>query len=129
MSKPTRSENAVDRAVQMVGGPSKAGRLCDVSYWAIYAWRTQGGIPDSRACIILSRATGIPFEELAGMPAVGGETPDPTMLDTSGRTLTAGVRRQGRTERRAEASASARKAKPSKNRGVFKVVADLDQAA
>jgi len=62
-------KNAVERAVQAVGGPTQASHICDVSVWAIRIWRKTGIVPDTRAAILLSEATDgdISVRELAGL--------------------------------------------------------------
>ena len=62
-------KNAVERAVQAVGGPTQASHICDVSVWAIRLWRKNGIVPDTRSAIRLSEATDgqISVRELAGL--------------------------------------------------------------
>jgi hypothetical protein len=76
---PKRPEdfNPVAEAVRMVGGLTKAAHLCEVSFHAVYKWRRDRKIPNSRAVFVLSEATGgrITARELAGFTAdfPGGE--------------------------------------------------------
>jgi hypothetical protein len=58
-----RKENAVGRAVSLVGGPTKAARICRVSNSAIHNWIESGSIGLLRHALRLSKASGIPIEE------------------------------------------------------------------
>lgn len=58
--------NAVEDAVQAVGGPSEASHICHVSAATIYAWRKQGYVSDGLAAVKLAKASGIPVEDLVG---------------------------------------------------------------
>lgn len=73
-------DNPVERAVQMVGGPTEASILLHVSVAALYKWRKLGMVPDARAAVLLSRATNgqIGIVELAGFAVVEGGAPEPT---------------------------------------------------
>jgi len=106
-------KNAVERAVQAVGGPTQASHICDVSIWAIRLWRKNGIVPDTRSAIRLSEATDgqITVRELAGLengdggpqqrgrrfPVKGGKItvtypvsrPDPAVAPTSAASLAA----------------------------------------
>jgi DNA-binding transcriptional regulator YdaS (Cro superfamily) len=59
-------ENAVARAVALVGGPTRAARLCDVSNAAVHYWIKSGKVHLLRHALRLSRASGIPIEEFVG---------------------------------------------------------------
>ncbi len=59
-------ENAVARAVAVVGGPTKAARLCRVSNTAVHYWLQSGSVGLLRHALRLSKASGIPIEEFAG---------------------------------------------------------------
>jgi DNA-binding transcriptional regulator YdaS (Cro superfamily) len=61
-----RGDNAVADAVSVVGGPTKAARICGVSNAAIHLWITRGVIPFLKHALRLSRASGIPIEEFVG---------------------------------------------------------------
>ncbi len=61
-----RGENAVQRAVAAVGGPTKAARVCGVSNSAVHKWINQGSITLLRYALALSRASGVPIEEFVG---------------------------------------------------------------
>lgn len=71
---PVDAPNAVQLAVDRVGGPSQASHICEVSYAAIYKWRRAGICPDSRSAVLLSEATGgqITVRQLAGLDPVDG---------------------------------------------------------
>ena len=60
-----RGENAVEYAVRLVGGKTKASHICDSCYVTVYRWCKQGRIPDGSAAAALSKATGVPVAELA----------------------------------------------------------------
>jgi hypothetical protein len=66
MKRRKRKENAVARAVLMVGGPTKAARICRVSNSAVHNWIESGSIGLLRHALRLSRASGIPIEEFVG---------------------------------------------------------------
>jgi DNA-binding transcriptional regulator YdaS (Cro superfamily) len=61
-----RGENAVGRAVRIIGGPTKAATLCGVSNTAIHDWINKGSVSLLKHALRLSRASGIPVEEFAG---------------------------------------------------------------
>jgi hypothetical protein len=67
-----RHGNAVAQAVAAVGGPTKAAGICQVSNAAIHLWMQRGSVPFLRHALRLSRASGIPIEELAGDEDAGG---------------------------------------------------------
>lgn len=69
--------NAVSLAVRKVGGPTQASFICQCSAAAIYKWRKLGFVYDSRAAVRLSRASGIPIEQLAGLELVDGGNDGP----------------------------------------------------
>lgn len=73
--------NAVDRAVQLVGGPTQASFICRCSAASIYKWRQLGFVYDSRAAVRLARASGVPVEQLAGLAETeGGGTDGPAPM-------------------------------------------------
>jgi hypothetical protein len=59
------SENSVARAVALVGGPTKAARLCKVSNTAVHYWIQSGSVGLLRHALRLSRVSGIPIEQFA----------------------------------------------------------------
>ena len=59
-------ENPVARAVAVVGGPTKAARLCGVSNAAVHRWIRSGSVILLRHGLRLSKASGIPIEEFVG---------------------------------------------------------------
>ena len=61
-----RQDNAVARAVSIVGGPTKAARICRVSNAAIHKWLQRGRISLLVHALRLSRASGVPIEEFVG---------------------------------------------------------------
>lgn len=58
-----RGENVVARAVELIGGPTKAATLCGVSNTAIHDWINKGHVSFLKHALRLSRASGIPIEE------------------------------------------------------------------
>jgi DNA-binding transcriptional regulator YdaS (Cro superfamily) len=58
-----RDNNAVARAVALVGGPTKAARICGVSNAAVHKWIQIGEISYLRSALRLSRASGVPIEQ------------------------------------------------------------------
>lgn len=64
--KRKREENAVARAVAVVGGPTKAARLCGVSNAAVHYWMHSGSVRLLRHALRLSQASGIPIEQFVG---------------------------------------------------------------
>ena len=58
--------NAVARAVAVVGGPTKAARLCEVSNAAVHRWIRSGSVILLRHALRLSQASGIPIEQFVG---------------------------------------------------------------
>ena len=61
-----RDENVVARAVRLIGGPTKAATLCEVSNTAIHDWIHKGHVSLLRHALRLSRASGIAIEEFVG---------------------------------------------------------------
>ncbi len=61
-----KKNNAVERAVSAVGGPTKAARICLVSNTAIHKWIRRGSVSLLKHALRLSRASGIPIEEFVG---------------------------------------------------------------
>ena len=59
-------ENAVARAVALVGGPTKAARICGVSNSAVHYWIQSRSVGLLRHAVRLSRASGIPVEQFVG---------------------------------------------------------------
>jgi DNA-binding transcriptional regulator YdaS (Cro superfamily) len=59
-------ENAVARAVRLVGGPTRAARLCGVSNAAVHRWIQSGRVILLRHALRLSKASNIPIEEFVG---------------------------------------------------------------
>jgi hypothetical protein len=70
-------QNAVEQAIQAVGGPTKASYVCRVSVGAIWKWRQQGRVSDGRAAVLLSQASGVPVEALVGLEVVSGNGDEP----------------------------------------------------
>jgi hypothetical protein len=68
MKRPKRKkeENPVARAVELVGGPTKAARLCGVSNAAVHYWIQSGSVRLLRHALHLSRASGVPIEQFVG---------------------------------------------------------------
>jgi DNA-binding transcriptional regulator YdaS (Cro superfamily) len=65
MKRRTRraEQNAVARAVAVVGGPTKAARLCGVSNAAVHRWIRSGSVILLRHALRLSKASGVPIEQ------------------------------------------------------------------
>jgi len=61
-----KKNNAVERAVSAVGGPTKAAGICRVSNTAIHKWIRRGSVSLLKHALRLSRASGIPIEEFVG---------------------------------------------------------------
>jgi len=59
-------QNSVARAVAIVGGPTKAARLCGVSNAAVHRWIRSGNVILLRHALRLSQASGIPMEQFVG---------------------------------------------------------------
>jgi hypothetical protein len=64
-------KNPVGRAIEIVGGPTKASFITQFSAAQIYNWRDQGYVKDGKAAVLLARASGVPVEELVGLEATG----------------------------------------------------------
>ena len=60
------SDNSVTNAIDVVGGPTRAARICGVSNAAIHQWIKRGSVPLLKHALRLSRASGIPIEKFAG---------------------------------------------------------------
>lgn len=58
--------NAVARAIALVGGPTKAARICRVSNSAVHNWIKSGHVGLLRHALRLSRASGVPVEQFVG---------------------------------------------------------------
>lgn len=76
-------DNPVTTAVDVVGGPTQASFICRVSAAAIYKWRKEGWVQDSRAAVLLARATqekGTPISvaALAGLEVHNGNGTSPS---------------------------------------------------
>jgi hypothetical protein len=69
-------DNPVRRAVELVGGPSKAARACRVTPAAIYRWYDEGHVARTKYAVRLARAAGIDVSEIADLDA--DERPDGT---------------------------------------------------
>lgn len=74
--------NPVIEAVRIVGGPTKASWVCQVSAAAVYRWYKLGYVPDTRAAVRLADATkeaGTPISiaALAGLDVIEGGQPAP----------------------------------------------------
>jgi len=61
-----KKDNAVERAVSAVGGPTKAAGICRVSNTAVHKWIRRGSVTLLKHALRLSRASGIPIEEFVG---------------------------------------------------------------
>lgn len=66
MKRRKSKENVVARAIALVGGPTKAARLCRVSNSAVHSWIQSGRVGLLRHAARLSRASGIPIEQFVG---------------------------------------------------------------
>jgi DNA-binding transcriptional regulator YdaS (Cro superfamily) len=68
MKRRTRraEQNAVARAVAVVGGPTKAARLCGVSNAAVHRWIRSGSVILLRHALRLSKASSVPIEQFVG---------------------------------------------------------------
>jgi len=64
--KGKQEANAVARAIAVVGGPTKAARLCGVSNAAVHRWIRSGSVTLLRHALRLSKASGVPIEEFVG---------------------------------------------------------------
>jgi DNA-binding transcriptional regulator YdaS (Cro superfamily) len=60
------TQNAVARAVALVGGPTKAARICRVSNSAVHNWIQSRSVGLLRHALRLSRASGVPIEKFVG---------------------------------------------------------------
>ena len=58
-----KGENAVARAVALLGGPTKAARICAVSNSAVHYWIQSGSVGLLRHALRLSQASGVPIEQ------------------------------------------------------------------
>jgi DNA-binding transcriptional regulator YdaS (Cro superfamily) len=63
LARAKHGQNAVERAVLAVGGPTKAARICGVSNAAVHKWIQRGSISLLRNALRLSRASGVSIEE------------------------------------------------------------------
>jgi len=72
------AKNAVEEAIQAVGGPTKASYVCRVSVGAIWKWRQTGRVSDGRAAVLLSEESGVPVKALVGLEVVSGNGDEPT---------------------------------------------------
>jgi len=72
------AKNAVEEAIQLAGGPTKASYVCRVSVGAIWKWRQTGRVSDGRAAVLLSEETGVPVKALVGLEVIGGNGDEPT---------------------------------------------------
>jgi hypothetical protein len=69
--------NAVEEAIQAVGGPTKASYVCQVSVGAIWKWRQNKRVSDGRAAVLLADASGVPVEALVGLVVLNGTGDEP----------------------------------------------------
>jgi DNA-binding transcriptional regulator YdaS (Cro superfamily) len=60
------NQNAVARAVALLGGPTKTARVCGVSNSAVHYWIQSRSVGLLRHALRLSRASGIPIEQFVG---------------------------------------------------------------
>ena len=58
-------KTTVARAVEAVGGPTKAAAICGVSNTAIHNWLRKGRVTSLRSALKLAERSGIPIEEFA----------------------------------------------------------------
>jgi hypothetical protein len=75
-------ETPVSRAVDIVGGPTEASFITRASAATIYKWRKEGYVADSRAAVLLARATQekgqpVSIAALAGLELVNGNGGEP----------------------------------------------------
>lgn len=63
----TKAANAVEQAVEMLGGPTKASHVALVSAGSIHYWCKQGRVYDGAAAVRLADATGIDVRALVGL--------------------------------------------------------------
>src|SRR5262249_31307574 len=73
--------NAVERAIQALGGPTPASYVCRVSVNAIWHWRKMGRVRHAEGLVRLWRAAvaaglDVTIDELAGLPCGNGENAD-----------------------------------------------------
>lgn len=63
-----RSENPVERAVWIIGGPGATAKLCDVSWFTVRKWRKAGQVKNARCAVLMSDATNnkVTVRQLAG---------------------------------------------------------------
>ena len=61
-----KTDNAVARAVAILGGPTKAAGICKVSNAAIHKWINRRSVTLLKHALRLSRASGVPIEEFVG---------------------------------------------------------------
>jgi hypothetical protein len=61
-----KGESAVARAVAILGGPTKAARICRVSNAAVHKWINRRSVPLLKHALLLSKASEIPIEEFVG---------------------------------------------------------------
>lgn len=108
METAKRDPTAVERAVEAVGGPTKAAHACGVSNAAIYQWFDLGHVPRSRYAVLLAEASGVPVRELAGLPPLRDPDGLPTVGERTGssRTATGTLEANGEDDAEADAAAS-----------------------
>jgi hypothetical protein len=58
--------NLVAAAVRLAGGPAAVGRICGVARQTIYDWINERRVERLIDALRLSRASGVPIENLAG---------------------------------------------------------------
>jgi DNA-binding transcriptional regulator YdaS (Cro superfamily) len=61
-----KKANPVKEAVAIVGGPTRAAHICDVSNTAIHQWIKAGRVVTLSSALKLAEASGIAIKELAG---------------------------------------------------------------
>jgi len=61
----SRGTTAIGRAIDKLGGATKAPKKIGVSYQTLHAWHVRGAVRDIAQAAKISRLTGIPLEEFA----------------------------------------------------------------
>lgn len=64
--------NAIDRAIEIVGGQSELSRCCGVKPQAVQQWKASGRVPATRV-LVVERATGGKVTRHELRPDVFGE--------------------------------------------------------
>lgn len=62
------SDDPIERAVWLAGGPTAVAKLCGVNWHTVYKWRKRGFVETARCAVLLSEATDgrVTVRELAG---------------------------------------------------------------